>query len=78
MTYTAAYGDVDKSPTEPTESRTFDTREEAQFWLDDVIKDLPEANMWEEEIIHSEDHIEIRVNQECSWHAWISNDEKDE
>ena len=75
MTYTAAYGDIDKSPTKPTKSKTFDTREEAQEWLDDITKDLPPATVWEEEIVHNEDHTEVVVHQECSWHAWISNDD---
>lgn len=78
MTYTAGYGDIDKSPAEPTESKTFDTREEAQDWLDDVTKDLPAVTTWEEEIIHSEDYTEVIVHQDCPWHAWISNDEQNE
>jgi hypothetical protein len=73
MTYTAGYGDVDKSP---TEEKTFDTIQEAQEWLDPILATLPSAKVWEEEQKNAEGEALLPiVHQECSWHSWITNND---
>jgi viroplasmin and RNaseH domain-containing protein len=74
--YTAGYGD---SPTEPTEQKSFETREEAQAWLDEIIPTLPEQTLVSEEIpetvVDGNVVPAVPAVYECSWCAWISNDD---
>jgi hypothetical protein len=55
--YKAGYGDVDAPA---TEEREFETREEAQAWLDTIIPTLPPSEV--------NDDGEVF----CSWGAWIA------
>lgn len=63
--FTAGYGPIDGPP---TDTRDFDTRDEAQAWLDSITPTLPPPTYIEHP---AEGDTPAWTEQVCSWQAWI-------
>lgn len=66
--FEAGYGTIGESA---TETRTFEDRQEAQAWINEIVLSLPAPTVIEHEA--DEEHEEAWTEEVCSWHAWVKN-----